>query len=102
MTRQDHLLTIAAEECMETAQRITKALRFGVDEVQPGQDMNNAKRIMQEFCDLVAMLRMVADHNETFSGEYTNVEQSDRWIEEKESKVERFLEYSAQQGRLEK
>ena len=29
MTREEHLLTIVAEECAEVAQRATKALRFG-------------------------------------------------------------------------
>lgn len=101
MTRQDHLLTIAAEECMETAKRITKALRFGMDDIQPGQDMNNAKRIMQEYVDLVVAMGMLAKHNDTFSAVFNDSKQVLEWGEQKERKVELFLEYSAQQGRLE-
>jgi len=102
MTRQDHLLTIAAEECMETAQRITKALRFGMDEVQPGQEMNNAERIMQEYADLLCILGRIAKEDKTFHAAFNDVEQVGKWMSEKWKKVEHFLEYSAQQGRLEK
>jgi hypothetical protein len=31
-----------AEEAVEVAQRATKVLRFGIDEVQPGQSLTNA------------------------------------------------------------
>jgi hypothetical protein len=39
MTREQHLLTILAEECGEVVQRASKAIRFGLDESQPGQLM---------------------------------------------------------------
>lgn len=100
MTRQDHLLTIAVEECMETGQRITKALRFGMDEIQAEQDMNNAKRIMQEYVDLITVMSMLARHNKTFSDVFNDSKQIFEWAAIKEKKVEHFLEYSAQQGRL--
>lgn len=47
MKRHEHLLSILAEECCEVGQRVSKALRFGLDEVQPGQDLSNAERIKQ-------------------------------------------------------
>lgn len=53
------LLTILAEECCEVGQRVSKALRFGIDEIQPGQDLTNAERIMQEVGDLLAVLGML-------------------------------------------
>lgn len=46
------LLTILAEECCEVGQRVSKALRFGVNEVQPGQPLTNAQRIAEELGDL--------------------------------------------------
>lgn len=55
MNREEHLLTCLAEECAEVAQRVSKALRFGLAEVQPGQPHNNAERIRDELCDLVAV-----------------------------------------------
>lgn len=60
MNRLEHLLTCVAEECTEVGQRATKALRFGLDEVQPGQDLNNWDRILVEYFDLVSVLIMVA------------------------------------------
>jgi hypothetical protein len=35
---------------------ITKALRFGLDEVQPGQEFTNSQRIGQELIDVAADL----------------------------------------------
>lgn len=55
MTRTEHLLTILAEECSEVAQRVSKALRFGLDEVQAGQPLGNADRILEELHDLFAV-----------------------------------------------
>jgi NTP pyrophosphatase (non-canonical NTP hydrolase) len=66
MTRTEHLLSITAEECAEVAQRVTKAMRFGLTEIQPGQPFTNADRIMAEFNDLQAMIEM---HRHRFSTE---------------------------------
>lgn len=56
--RQREILTIIVEECAEVIQRCSKALRFGLDEVQPGQQADNATRIGLEVGDLLAMLDM--------------------------------------------
>ena len=55
MNSQEHFLTCLAEECSEVAQRISKALRFSLNEVQPGQSLNNAQRISGELKDLNAI-----------------------------------------------
>lgn len=55
MNRTEILLTCLMEECSEVAQRASKALRFGLEEVQAGQDRNNAERIVEELRDLVAV-----------------------------------------------
>ncbi len=47
MNRRDHLLDILAEECAEVAIRVSKALRFGLDEV-PGY-VSFAKGTSDEF-----------------------------------------------------
>lgn len=49
---QRELLEILIEECAEVQQRATKMLRFGVEEVQPGQELTNAQRLAEEFGDL--------------------------------------------------
>lgn len=73
---------------------VTKAVRFGGLEVQPGQDLNNRTRILQEFADLVAVLQMLGFGLQIQGGSL------DPWIEAKKAKVEHFLKYSEQCGTL--
>lgn len=88
MTRTDHLLTILAEECAEVAQRASKALRFGLGEIQPGQALTNLERIEEELGDLIAVARMLG------------LAPSERTLADKPAKVERFLDYSERCGKL--
>ncbi len=50
------LLTILIEECSEVQKRATKAMRFGLEEVQPGQSLNNVERLSEEIGDLLCVL----------------------------------------------
>lgn len=59
MNRQQMLLTILAEECAEVAQRASKAIRFGLDEVQEGQLLNNKQRLENELGDLLGVCDML-------------------------------------------
>lgn len=93
MNRQEHLLTIIMEECAEVAQRASKALRFGLTEIQPDQDLSNAERVMVEFDDLLAAIQMCQDANLLPS-------RSPERMAAKMAKVEKFLVYSEQQGTL--
>ena len=95
MNRTEHILTCAAEECAEVAQRITKALRFGLAEVQPGQTLTNAERICVETKDLIALLIGLYDGKHIPMFEPTNVE-----VATKLAKVERFMVYARTQGAL--
>jgi hypothetical protein len=61
MTTTEHLLTILAEECNEVAHRCSKALRFGLSEIQKGQDLTNRDRIQLELCDLLAVVQMLRE-----------------------------------------
>ncbi len=56
MNFKEYLLVSLAEECAEVAQRATKALRFGLDEVQPGQERTNAVRLVDELDDLAVLV----------------------------------------------
>jgi rubredoxin len=94
MTRQEHLLTIAIEACGEVAQRLSKILRFGITEVQPGQTLTNEDRFYAEFCDLRAVLGMAG------LDAWMNTEQSKAMEQAKVAKVTRYLAYSAEQGTL--
>jgi hypothetical protein len=96
MNRTEHLLTCAAEECNEVAQRVSKALRFGLLEVQPGQPLTNAERIIQEFHDLFAVMEMLVDADAiplTIISDHSVVLA-------KMSKIERFMAISREQGVL--
>lgn len=100
MNRQEHLLTIMAEECVEIAQRISKALRFGLAEIQPDQELSNAARIRREFCDLWAVAQMVEEESGHHVRPHFNSNSDQRAMREKMDKVERFLELSRREGTL--
>lgn len=51
------LLEILIEECAEVQQRATKALRFGLAEIQPGQPHDNAYRLGLEIGDVKEVVR---------------------------------------------
>jgi NTP pyrophosphatase (non-canonical NTP hydrolase) len=91
MNRAEHLLSIVAEEAVEVAQRATKALRFGMGEVQPGQPHNNWQRIEFEFHDLIAALEMAHGRPLTIKRDL---------IDKKKAKVEKFLVLSEELGTL--
>lgn len=94
MDRTEHLLTILAEECNEVAQRCTKALRFGLDDIEPGQPMPNRDRIVQEFNDLYALMEMLQaeDHIDRVIDRM--------YIRNKTARVEEYLKLSEKNGCL--
>lgn len=96
MTYDEYLLETAAEECAEIAQRISKALRFTLAEIQPGQPLSNAERIVGELADLQAMVEMLEER-----GLIDGRPLHDRsLIVAKKAKVEKFAAYSEQLGAM--
>lgn len=94
MTKKEYLLLLIAEECNEVGQRASKALRFGLKEIQPGQPLNNTQRLIYEFNDLVATIELM-DEEGMLDGE----SMIDRdMVEEKKIKIEKYLSYSQQLG----
>lgn len=93
MNKNEHLLTILSEECNEVAQRVSKALRFGLEEIQSEQLLTNAERITIELEDLFALMEMCRDAN-LIPGL-----QSKR-IHAKKAKVNKYLSYSLECGTL--
>lgn len=91
-TGLEHILVTAIEECAEVSQRLTKALRFGLDEVQPvetGGDgvTANRARISYEVDDLLGVLELLG------------IEYGDpARITAKKVKVRRFMQYAHTQG----
>ncbi len=94
MNRTELLLTLLNEECVETAQRVTKALRFTLDEVQTGQSLSNAERIVYEFNDILAVMEVLEEE-----GILKNVRDPEM-IEKKKDKIKKYIEYSKKMGVL--
>ncbi len=67
MTREEHLLTIIAEECSEIAKAASKSLRFGLDHIGPHADEANALLLYREAADLYAVIEMLTKENQIFS-----------------------------------
>lgn len=82
------------EECGETSQRASKAQRFGHDEVQPGQELNNGERIILEHCDQLAILDLL-----TTAGICPAVGDL-AWIESKKPRIRKWLELTVGRGLL--
>lgn len=95
MTENEHLLLCLAEECDEVGQRVMKALRFGLDEIQPGQPLNNAQRIVEELKDLNAVAQMLWDRD-VITRPDPNFQERDA----KETKIAKFMEIGRQNGVL--
>ena len=89
------LLTLIAEECNEVAQRASKAIRFGLNEVQEYQNLNNAQRLIYEFNDLVATMKILEE------GGYFNESIFNEDLQSiKKQKIRKYLEYSKECGTL--
>lgn len=92
MTRTEILLTVLGEECVETAQRVSKAIRFTPEEIQPGQELTNAERIVYEFNDILACMEILEAE-----GILKGVIDRDS-VDKKKAKIEKYLNYSAELG----
>lgn len=59
---QDEILTHIIEEAAEVIQRATKMQRFGIDEVQKGQGLDNLERLSQEIGNLFYMITVAKQY----------------------------------------
>jgi len=91
VNRTEHLLICLVEECNEVACRATKALRFGIDEVQPEQELTNGERIIGELNDLLGVIELLS--LPSYGNRLT--------IQAKKKKVLRFMDYARSQRALE-
>ena len=57
MTRNQYILSKIAEEACELAVRATKAMQFGVHEMQVDQPKTNLARVRDEWVDLSVMIQ---------------------------------------------
>jgi NTP pyrophosphatase (non-canonical NTP hydrolase) len=97
MTDTEYMLAYIIEECAEVSEqadkiviRASKALRFGLDEVQAEQLLTNAQRLWGELADLMAVGELALD-----LGIITRDD-----LDRKKEKVEKYKEMSRRLGRL--
>lgn len=63
MTETENLLDHLIEECAEVIQRVTKAKKFGLTEIQPEQPFTNAERIAYELADVFGVAEVMYRKN---------------------------------------
>lgn len=101
MNRKQLLLLKVMEECDELSQRASKAIRFGLHEIQDhvGENPNeatNLERLAAEYKDLFVSLQMVlAEENSVASMLLTETD-----IIKREERIHKYMEYSRQLGLL--
>lgn len=96
MTREQYLLVCLAEECAEVTQRATKALRFGLEEVQKGQDEDNGERLAYELVDLITVAELLVQDGSIPPIDMVRMQQ------EKLVKLKKYMEYAKEKGTVEK
>jgi hypothetical protein len=91
LTEEQYLLVCLMEECDEVSQRAAKALRFGLDEVQPGQADTNAQRLFSELVDLSTVVYELHQRGVVPLP----------WVcDDKIAKIAKYMDYSREQGVL--
>lgn len=85
----EYLLDCLGEEGCEVSVRASKAIRFGLIEIQPGQTEDNKRRLEREVADVIGVARMLGLH----------IREED--IVQKIVKVQKFMDYSREVGVLE-
>lgn len=93
MTEIEYLLICLAEECNEVAQRATKALRFGLNEIQSSEEQNpdkqnNLQRLTNELIDLYTVIEVLKE-----KGIHIDMVNKNK-IELKKNKIEKYYKYS--------
>lgn len=100
MDRREHFLKVVEEEGSEVAHRVSKALRFGLSEVQPEQSMTNAERIQDEVYDLIGAYEAARHEGNNLPPLDLSPEAVKFYGRWKHAKIVRFLEISREQGTL--
>jgi NTP pyrophosphatase (non-canonical NTP hydrolase) len=93
MTAIEYLLITLAEECLEVAHRCSKALRFGLDDVEPGEEETNREKIAQELDDVAGAADELRDRG-------VLRDRSVGAITRKREKIKKMMEYSRGRGTL--
>lgn len=94
MDKLTYLLTCLSEECNEVGQRASKAIRFGINEIQPDHNKTNKERLVEEYNDLVAVMEILKEEG------YINGMDDIGLKYDKKNKIKKYMEYSKELGIL--
>jgi hypothetical protein len=97
MNRVQYLLTKLAEECSETAQRASKAIVFGLDDVQNGQEKSNNTRLVEEFAHIVAYMELLDEEKLM----YINTTYMRQEVGKKKEELKKWYQFSVDKGMVE-
>jgi len=61
LTIKEHLLQKVSEECVEVSKEISKALLFGLEDVEPKGINTNREKIQNELADLLGVVELLTD-----------------------------------------
>ena len=89
-------MVILSEECAELSKEVSKALRFGLDDKEPGQDLTNREKIVNEFNDLFSVMNMLKEHGIFEDKQLLTM----KAIEDKKAKVLKYMKYAESVGAL--
>lgn len=92
MTTKEYLMICLIEEGGEVIQRVSKALRFGFQEIQKGQPLDNTQRIVYELHDLMIILELL--DKELKCDPILAL----HYAEKKKEKIKKYLAYSKELG----
>ncbi len=85
--RERELLIILMEECAEVTKRASKALRFGLDEIEPGKAMTNSYRLGSEMGDLLHMIMTLREEG------MVTARSIREGVESKKRQLARFMQF---------
>ena len=108
LSKEQYLLTMVAEEASEIAEeaakltkRATKAVRFGLDEVQEGQQLDNKQRIgvvvmmmVAELNDLIATMELLGLESDKLFDDFRYQPQ----IDAKKERIAKYMKLSKSRG----
>jgi hypothetical protein len=98
MTETEHLLSCLAEECAEIAQEVSKALRFGIDNVfaDARGDRTVRAKIVSEYYDLLGVVDLLKERKILELDAVEELTARDA----KREKLLRMLDYAREVGAL--
>jgi len=97
MTENEHILTTLGEEGVEISKEVSKALRFGLDDIDPRdpQGPSNKGKIIDEINDLLGVVDLLVERGILPTWWFSKHQQS-----AKREKVLKFIEIARSKGTI--